>query len=158
MDNIEFVKNRLKKYGAEIYEYRGVKFIGIKNTYSDNNMAITFGNEENVMEFTYQTARFAAGDLEGLIAHAEKFLKNELCAAEFFLGGKRLFGGSRTVAGTDFSSLDELLGWYCGGNEKIAENLRGFFKNDGITLAALCWNGKADRHVRILPDGKIENI
>ena len=74
------------------------------------------------------------------------------------VGGKRLFGGSRTVAGADFNSLDELLAWYCGGNEKIAENLRGFFKNDGITLAALCWNGKADRHVRILPDGKIENI
>ena len=81
MNNIEYVENRLKKYGAEIYEYRGVKFIGIKNPYSDNNMAITFGSEENVMEFTYQTARFAASDLDGLIAHAERFLKNELCAA-----------------------------------------------------------------------------
>ena len=116
MNNIEYVENKLKKYGAEIYEYRGVKFIGIKNPYSDNNMAITFGNEENVMEFTYQTARFAASDLDGLIAHAERFLKNELCAAEFFLGEKRLFGGSRTVAGAGFNSLDELLAWYCGGN------------------------------------------
>ena len=78
MNNIEYVENKLKKYGAEIYEYRGVKFIGIKNPYSDNNMAITFGNEENVMEFTYQTARFTASDLDGLIAHAERFLKNEL--------------------------------------------------------------------------------
>lgn len=158
MDNIDYVENKLKKYGAGIYEYRGVKFIGIKNPYSDNNMAITFGNEENVMEFTYQTARFAASDLDGLIAHAEKFLRNELCAAEFFLGGKRLFGGSRTVAGSDFSSLNELLAWYCGGNEKISENLRGFFKNDGITLAVLCWNGKTDRHVKIRPDGEIENV
>ena len=88
MNNIEYVENKLKKYGAEIYEYRGVKFIGIKNPYSDNNMAITFGNEENVMEFTYQTARFAASDLDGLIAHAEKFLKNELCAQNFFSAEK----------------------------------------------------------------------
>ncbi len=156
MNEIDYVQSALKKYGAEIYDYRGTKFIGIKNPFSDNNMAITFGDEENVMEFTFQAARFDKKDLDGLIAHAEKFLTDKLCAAEFFLGGKRIFGGSRTTSGTNFKTLDELLVWYSGGNEKIAENLRGFFKNDGITLKTFCWSGRTDRSVRILPDGNVE--
>lgn len=155
-EKIEYVEKKLKKYGAEIYNYQGTEFIGIKNPHSDNNIAITFGDAENVMEFTYQSARFASDDLDGLAEHTEKFLTNKLCSAEFFLNGKRIFGGSRSVAGADFKDLNELILWYCAGNEKIAENLRGFFKNDGISLKILTWNGKADRTIEILPDGNLK--
>ena len=153
--NIEYIEKKLKKYGAEIYNYRGTEFIGIKNPYSDNNLVITFGENENVMEFTFQSARFLKVDLDGIVCHAEKFLKNELCAAEFFLSGKSLFGGSRNTVGSDFKNLDELLIWYTAGNEKIAENLRGFCKNGGVSLKIFTWNGKADRAVKISADGKI---
>ena len=40
-------------------------------------------------------------------------------------------------------------------NEKIAENLRGFCKNGGVSLKIFTWNGKADRTVKISADGKI---
>ena len=158
MDNIQYIKSKLEKYGADVYDYRGTKFIGIKNPFSDNNLVITFGTEENVMEFTFQSARFPAGDLDGLILHAEKFLTDKLVAAEFFLGGKSIFGGSRQSEGADFKNIDEMLAWYTGGNEKIAENLRGFFKNEGISLEIFSWSGKMDRKIKILPDGKIEDI
>ena len=153
---IDYIANKLKKYGAEIYNYRGTEFIGIKNPYSDNNIAITFGDTENVMEFTYQSARFASDDLDGLAEHTEKFLTNKLCSAEFFLGGKRIFGGSRTTFGSDFNNLAELLRWYSCGNDKIAENLKGFFKNDGISLKISSWNGKFDRTIEISPNGDLK--
>ena len=107
------------------------------------------------MEFTFQSARFQKDDLDGIACHAEKFLKNELCAAEFFLSGKSLFGGSRNTVGSDFKNLDELLLWYTAGNEKIAENLRGFCKNGGVSLKIFTWNGKADRTIDISTDGII---
>ena len=101
MNNKEYVENKLKKYGAEIYEYRGVKFIGIKNPYSDNNMAITFGNEENVMEFTYQTARFAANDLDGLIARQNFFsAEKDFSAARERLRGRILIRSTNCSRGT----------------------------------------------------------
>ena len=51
-----------------------------------------------------------------------------------------------------------MLCWYTGGNEKITENLRGFFKNEGISLEIFSWSGKKDRKVKILPDEEIEDI
>lgn len=158
MDNLQYIKSKLEKYGADVYDYRGTKFIGIKNPFSDNNLVITLGETENVLEFTFQSARFSAGDIDGIILHAEKFLTDKLVAAEFFLSGKSIFGGSRQSEGADFKNIDEMLGWYTGGNEKTAENLRGFFKNDGITLEIFSWSGKKDRKIKILPDGKIEDI
>lgn len=158
MDNLQYIKSKLEKYGADVYDYRGTKFVGIKNPFSDNNLVITLGKNENVMEFTFQSARFPAEDLDGIILHAEKFLTDQLVAAEFFLNGKSIFGGSRNSEGADFKNIDEMLCWYTGGNEKIIENLRGFFKNEGISLEIFSWSGKKDRKVKILPDGKIEDI
>ena len=40
-----------------------------------------------------------------------------------------------------------MLVWYTGGNEKIADNLRGFLKNDGVTLKIRSWDGSLDREI-----------
>ena len=153
-ESIKIVENGLKKYGANVYDYRGTKFIGIKNPCSDNNMAITFGETEMTMEFTYQSARFAYGNEGDLITHAEKYLTGKLVSAEFFLGGKPLFGGSRESGGAKFKTTQEMLVWYTGGNEKIADNLRGFLKNDGVTLKIRSWDGSLDREILFGDDKK----
>lgn len=157
-NDILYIEEKLKKYGANVYNYQGTSFIGIKNPYSDNNLAITFRENENVMEFTFQSARFAKNDLDGLILHTERFLKNELCAAEFFINGKSIFGGSRPTAGSDFSDFDELARWYTLGNEQAVENLKKFVYQNGVLLKLFSWNGKFDRTVTVKPDGKTEDL
>ena len=84
-ETINFLYERLKQYGANVYNYRGQEFIAIANPNSENHMAITFGEEEFAMEFTYQTARFKYGSEEDGAIHAEKFLTEKLCAVDTVL-------------------------------------------------------------------------
>ena len=49
-ETINFLHEKLKKYGANVYNYRGQEFIAIANPHSENHMAITFGEEEFAME------------------------------------------------------------------------------------------------------------
>ncbi|MBR2337699.1 MAG: hypothetical protein IKA61_07140 [Clostridia bacterium] len=150
---INFLQERLKKYGASIYNYRGQEFIAIANGNSDNHMAFTFGEEEFAMEFTYQTARFKYGNEEDCAMHAEKFLTEKLCAVEIFLSGKPLFGGSRETDGCNFKTVEEFAIFYAGGNEKIAENLLGFMKNGGVTVKIFSWANTYNRSFEIVADG-----
>lgn len=153
-DTIKYLEENLKKYGATIYNYRGTEFIGIKNPYSDNNMAFTFGEEEFCMEFTFQTARFAYGNEKDAVFHAEKYLTDKLVAVELFLNGKPLFGGSREVDGCNFNTPQEFALYYAVGNEQISNNLLGFMKNGGVTVKILSWSGKFDRSFEIKVDGE----
>ena len=140
---IAFIADKLKKYGGKIYNYQGTEFIGIKNPYSDNNIAITFG-EEMAMEFTYQTARFKYGDEQDLITHTEKYISGQLVAVEFFLNGKSVFGGSRSVENLKTDTAEDIALWYACGNEKIKDNLLTFFKNDGVSVKIFSYDKKHD--------------
>ena len=152
-DTINFLQERLKVYGANVYNYRGQEFIAIANTNSDNHMAITFGEEEFAMEFTYQTARFKYGNEEDGAIHAEKFLTEKLCAVELFLSGKPLMGGSRQTEGTNFKTVEEFAQFYANGNDKIAENLLGFMKNGNVTVKIFSWANTYNRSFEIIVNG-----
>ena len=152
-ETINFLHEKLKKYGANVYNYRGQEFIAIANPHSENHMAITFGEEEFAMEFTYQTARFTYGSEEDGALHAEKFLTEQLCAVEIFLSEKPLFGGSRETAGANFKTVEEFASFYAGGNEKIAENLLGFMKNGNVTVKIFSWANTYNRAFEIIVDG-----
>ena len=116
-------------------------------------MAITFGEEEFAMEFTYQTARFKYGTEEDGALHAEKFLTEKLCAVEVFLGEKPIFGGSRETIGTNFKTVEEFACFYAGGNDKIAENLLGFMKNGNVTVKIFSWANTYNRSFEIVVNG-----
>ena len=47
--SLNLIQQQLSIYGAQVYNYRGTEFIGVKNPYSDNNMAFTFSEEEFAM-------------------------------------------------------------------------------------------------------------
>lgn len=157
-ESLQYVAEKLKKYGAEIYNYRGTEFIGIKNSNSDNHMALTFNDEEFCMEFTYQTARFAYGNEDDCVMHAEKYLTDKLCAVEIFLNGKPLFGGSREIIKEEIKSDREFANYYACGNEQIANNLLGFIKNGGVSVKILSWSGKYDQEFEILVEGEQTEI
>ena len=148
---IKILSERLAPYGANVYNYRGTEFIAIQNPTSDNHMAITFGEEEFAMEFTYQSARFKYGTEEDGVIHTEKFLTEKLCAVEIFLSGKPLFGGSRETAKANFKTVQEFATFYAGGNEKIAENLLGFMQNGNVSVKIFSWLGTYNRAFEIIP-------
>ncbi len=150
---INFLHEKLKKYGANVYNYRGQEFIAIANPNSENHMAITFGEEEFAMEFTYQTARFKYGTEEDGALHAEKFLTEKLCAVEVFLGEKPIFGGSRSTENANFKTVQEFACFYAGGNDKIAENLLGFMKNGNVTVKIFSWANTYNRSFEIVVNG-----
>ena len=151
---IKFLEIELAPYGASTYNYRGTEFIAVKNPYSDNHMAITFGEEEFAMEFTYQSARFKYGDEQDSALHAKKFLTEKLCAVEIFLGEKPLFGGSRETEKCKFDTVEEFALFYAGGNEQIAKNLLGFMKNGNVRVKIFSWRGTYDQDFEIAVDGE----
>ena len=153
-DCIKFLENRLKNYGATIYNYRGVEFLAIQNPNSENHMAFSFGEEEFTMEFTFQSARFTYGNEEDCAVHAEKYLTEKLCSVEIFLNGKALFGGSRETANINFKTVEEFALFYSGENEQIANNLLGFMKNGNVSVKIFSWLGTFDRSFEIAVDGE----
>ena len=151
---INFLENRLKKYGATVYNYRGVEFLAIQNPNSENHMAFSFGEEEFTMEFTFQSARFKYGNEEDCALHAEKYLNEQLCSVEIFLNGKPLFGGSRETALANFKTTSEFANFYACGNEQIANNLLGFMKNGNVSVKIFSWKGSFDRAFEIIVSGE----
>ena len=151
---IKYVAEKLEKYGARVYDYRGTEFIGIKNPNSENHMAFTFSDEEFGMEFTYQTARFAYGNEDDCVLHAEKYLTDKLCAVEIFLNRKPLFGGSRQIPNAEFLSIKDFANYYAVDNEQIANNILGFMKNGGVSVKILSWSGKFDQEFEIVVNGE----
>lgn len=155
---IKFLENKLKNYGANVYNYRGQEFIAIANPNSDNHMAFTFGEDEFAMEFTYQTARFKYGTEEDCVLHAERFLTEKLCAVEIFLNGKPLFGGSRETSNCNFDSVEGFALFYSGGNKQIADNLLGFMKNGGVTVKIFSWASTFNRSFEIVVNGDLLTV
>ncbi len=151
---IKFLEKELAPYGASKYNYRGTEFIAVKNPRSENHMAITFGEEEFAMEFTFQSARFKYGNEQDGALHAQKFLTEKLCAVEIFLGGKPLFGGSRETEKCHFESAEEFALFYAVGNEQIAKNLLGFMKNGNVKVKIFSWKGTYDQSFEIIVDGE----
>ncbi len=147
-NSIIYIAEKLKSFGANVYDYQGTKFIGIKNPYSDNNIAITFG-EDLAMEFTYQTAHFSYGDEDELIAHTAKYIKGELVAVEFFTGGKALFGGSRQTPKNRLKTATDVATFYAVENKEIADNLLKFFSQNDVVVKIFSFNGKADLELQI---------
>ena len=147
---IKILSKKLAPYGASVYNYRGTEFIAIQNPHSENHMAITFGEEEFAMEFTYQSARFKYGSEEDCAIHAEKYLTERLCSVEIFLSGKPLFGGSRETESAKFSTVEEFASFYAVGNQKITENLLGFMKNGNVSVKIFSWRGTYDRSFEII--------
>ena len=152
-ETVKYLEKQLATVGAKIYTYGGTEFIAIQNPYSDNHIAITFGEEEFQMEFTYQTARFSYGTEDDAILHVKKYITDKLCAVEIFLNGKPLFGGSRETATSQFKTVEEFAKFYAVGNEKIAENLLGFMTNGNVSVKIFSWSGKYDRAFEIIVDG-----
>lgn len=142
---IEYVQNKLQEYGSKIYEYQGERFIAIRNGFGKSDMAITFGEENMTMEFATQAARFAYGDEDDIAAHAEKYLKGELCAVEFYFQGQPLFGGSRSSEGMAFKTTYDVAFWYSGGNTEIADNIDKFLKERETVVVCSLWTGLPDR-------------
>ncbi|MBQ7374007.1 MAG: hypothetical protein IJW64_05550 [Clostridia bacterium] len=157
-DCIKFLETRLKKYGATVYNYRGVEFLAIQNPNSENHMAFSFGDEEFTMEFTFQSARFKYGNEEDCAIHAEKYLNEELCSVEIFLSGKPLFGGSRETSKANFKTAEEFALFYACDNEQIANNLLGFMKNGNVSVKIFSWKGTFDRAFEISVDGNSLSI
>jgi len=155
---INTVYEGLKKSGAKIYEYEGVNFIAIKNTCGKSNLVVTFGDENMTMEFATQAARFAYGDEKSLVAHVEKYLGGELCAAEFFFNGQALFGGSRAVPERDFQTTSEVAFWYACGNAEVGANVDAFLKKQEVVLACSFWNEKPDLLFKSSSDGKMKKL
>ena len=153
-DCITFLENRLKKYGATVYNYRGVEFLAIQNPNTQNHMAFSFGEEEFTMEFTFQSARFKYGNEEDCVIHAEKYLTEKLCAVEVFLGDKPLFGGSRETILANFKTATEFANFYACGNEQIANNLLGFMKSGNVFVKIFSWRGTFDRAFEIVVNGE----
>lgn len=149
---LKTVAERLKDYGAELYEFNGTSFIGIKNPYSDNHMAITADEEKITMEFATQAARFALTDVDDIVTHAEKYLTDKLCAVEFYAANQPLFGGSRDVSGANFSSRRQLALWYAANNEQTACNIIEFFNRGDVCVSVASWSGKYDRFVAVSKD------
>ncbi len=156
--SLNLIQQQLSIYGAQVYNYRGTEFIGVKNPYSDNNMAFTFGEEEFCMEFTFQTARFKYGCEKDCIIHAEKYLTDKLCAVEVFLNDKPIFGGSRETFSGDFTSVEEFATYYAVGNKQIADNLLGFMKNGGVSVKIFSWSGKFDKSFKIVLEDELLKI
>lgn len=150
---IEYIQKRLKEYGSEIYEYQGIRFIAIRNEFGKSDMAITFGEENITMEFATQAARFAYGNEEDAAAHAEKYLKGELCAVEFYFENQALFGGSRDAAGMNFSATKDVADWYAGGNEEISANIDKFLKEHETTVLCSLWTAEPDRKAKSSASG-----
>lgn len=150
---IEFIQKRLKEYGSNVYEYQGVRFIAIRNEFGKSDMAITFGEENMTMEFATQAARFAYGDEEDIAVHAERYLKGELCAVEFFFENEALFGGSRAAEGMNFSTTKEVSDWYAGSNEEISANIDKFLKEREITVLCSLWTAEPDRKAKSSASG-----
>ena len=50
-ETVKYLEKQLATVGAKIYTYGGTEFIAIQNPYSDNHIAITFGEEEFQMEY-----------------------------------------------------------------------------------------------------------
>lgn len=155
---IEYIQNKLKEYGSKIYEYRGVRFIAIKNLFGKSDMAITFDEENMTMEFATQAARFAYGDEDDLAEHAEKYLKGELCAAEFYFECQPLFGGSRASDGMTFVTTRDVADWYACGNGEIAANIDKFLKEREIVLVCSLWTESPDRVASSRADGTMVDV
>lgn len=149
--SIKFLSERLAPYGANVYNYHGAEFIAIKNPSSENHMAITFGEEEFSLEFTYQTARFKHENAEDGAIHAEKYLTEKLCAVEIFLSGSPIMGGSRECDVAKSKTVQEFAYLYAGGNEKVAENLLSFMQRGNVSVKIFSWLGTYDRAFEIIP-------
>lgn len=152
---IEYVANVLGSKGAKIYEYSGVRFVAILNGNGKSNLAITFGDENMTMEFATQSARFAYGDEDDLVAHTEKFLSGELCAVEFYHGETALFGGSRIMPEKPFDTTSELAAWYACGNAEAEKSIDEFLKKNEIVVVCAVWTVEDDLMERSSADGKM---
>lgn len=155
---LNIIAERLKAYGAVLYEFNGTSFIGIKNPYSDNHMAITADEEKITMEFATQAARFALSDIDDLVIHAEKYLTDQLCAVEFYAANQPLFGGSRDVSGAKFSTSQQLALWYAANNEQTARNIIEFFGRGDVCVSVASWSGAYDRFVTVSKDIGIREL
>ena len=150
---IEILIKELEPLGAKIYNYRGTEFIAIQNPYCENHLAITFGEEDFQMEFTYQAARFSYDNPSDCVTHVKRYLSDELCAVEIFLSGKPLFGGSRESAKISLDSAEDFASFYACGNERISANLLGFMKNGGVSIKIFSWSGRFNRSFEIAVNG-----
>ena len=145
---LDYFERELRPFGGGIYEYAGNKFIGVKNPFSDNNLVITFGEEEFTMEFTCQASRFSYGDENFAVETVKKYLNDEFVAVEVYLNGKSVFGGTRNSLGSDFKGGDGFALWYACGNRETADRIAEFLKNDGVEVRIFCWSGVYDRIFR----------
>ena len=152
---IEYVEKALESKGAKIYEYSGTRFVAVLNTNGKSNLAITFGDENMTMEFATQSARFAYGDEDDLVAHTERFLAGELCAVEFYHGETALFGGSRVMPEKPFETTSELAAWYACGNAEVAKNVDDFLKKNEIVVVCAVWSAASDLAEKSSSDGKM---
>ena len=152
---IEYVAKALETKGAKIYEYSGQRFVAVLNENGKSNLAITFGDENMTMEFATQSARFAYGDENDLVAHTEKFLSGELCAVEFYHGETALFGGSRTMPEKPFETTSELAAWYACGNAEAEKSIDEFLKKNEIVVVCAVWTAAPDLAEKSLADGKM---
>ena len=86
---IEYVAKALETKGAKIYEYSGRRFVAVLNENGKSNLAITFGDENMTMEFATQSARFAYGDENDLVAHTENFFRGSFAPSNFITAKRR---------------------------------------------------------------------
>ena len=144
---INYIADKLSRYGARVLDYNGDKFIGIKNPRSLNDMAFAFYDEVFTMEFTFQTARFSYDDYEAAVTHAEKYLDGKLVATEIFYCGKPIMGGSREKPTSDITKAEDFALWYAGGNAEAAEKILGFLRGGSVVAKIYSWDGTNDKTI-----------
>lgn len=141
---VGYIADALRDYGAVALEYRGVEFVGIKNPYSESDMAFSFSDEFFTMEFTTQAARFAYDDVESAIVHAKRFLDGEYVAVEIFADGKAIMGGTRLAPTDEISNTEAFADWYACENAEVAARVVSFLRRGGVFAKVSSWNGKSD--------------
>lgn len=127
-------QERLSPYGAKLVYYGEIPLVGIENADPGKTAVLTFYEKEIVFEFSFHTAHFLPEDLPLALSTAEKFLKGELCAVEFFLNGKSLFGGARNSSISGLNGISSFCSSYAGGNGETAEKVMNLLRRGDISV------------------------
>lgn len=140
-----FAYRALVPYGARKTRYGNVPLVGVQGAAPDRLAVLSFYETEIVFEFSFHTAHFAADDLSLAVAVAEDFLTGKLCAVEFFLAGKSLFGGARNSSISRLNGTTEFCEAYAGGKGDVAEKIAKLLCRGDVSVKIRSFDGSADR-------------
>lgn len=159
MKQTEIIANEIAEGLCEfmptVVEFGEDTVVGVPNDINNNDLVIYIKENELVLTFGYQNAHFAPQDIKDCILHARKYLTSEYASVEFFYKEKDLFGGSRYADTVNFDTVEGIVNCYSAGNEKAAQGLYEFLKNNsGVTVRAVTFDNSLNDVVEVKYNGK----